>query len=959
MGIVEKLNAIKDTVPHYWPIGAFIHHNPLKGFEGMKFKEGLDNAQDIFGGQVYMAPDYYVERYSDGRIKPEHLEKNLKLLLEKENLDTCLQDAIDFMIKVSPTWKSLRSYAALKVENIDASLHSYLEEHALCNNKEAWIASLTKNMTLYEIHDALFDTSEKELIEKDVIEFVARFLDQQQTTFSMADRDLGMFKAFQLYEDIDYVTDVESFVEEALETLKVENVQEYFLTHILKLHGWAGYIKYRSEDQEYFPQQEHPSTLMDYMAIRLHYEMKYMRGEAINNFDKLRNYIEENQPYAILKLLQARGKLTGTYNDAMEEGTNYQEILDAYITDEINLNSVRVQLAKKELPDSQMSLIEFSNFANLLKKEEGYIWLKSLEDSYITDHVEAFLQAPSDEDKPISSTIFCLDVRSEVMRRKVEASGPYTTYGAGGFLGIPIQFVEFDKAHHLNLAPAVIKPKNIIFEIPVETHEEYNSKKGIQKTTKKVLSDLKNNPYTPYIMVESIGWLFGVKLFGKTFFPKKTNALFQKFKPKKPKTTYTLDKLSEQEIEKYMKKLHVNIIKEVMTTQYDTKLNDADIENVWQYLVFGSKLRVKISENILDKLEYGYHISKEDYETQKEKLKRVGFTEDEQVLYIENLLKMIGLVDNFPKFVVISGHGSCSDNNPFESALDCGACGGSSSLPNARTHCMIGNKPEIRAKLRERGVNIPDDTVFIPSLHNTTTDEMSFYDTDVLSEADKILFDKMDEDFKAASLASREERVKVLPNAKTEEDLFIKTMDWTEPRPEWGLARNMGVFAGPRDTLKHMEFGNRLFLHSYDADIDDDNAEILTRIFNGPLVVGEWINLEHYFATVDNAVYGAGSKVYHNVVSKVGVYNGNYSDLKIGLPTQSVSVEGDAYHEPVRLLTYMEAPLETVGKAVENANPDVREFILNEWIRPVVIDKAAKKVYSFENGDFVVIKELG
>ena len=73
MSILEKLNAIKDTVPHYWPIGAFIHHNPLKGFEGMKFKEGLDKAQSIFGGKAYMDPDYYIERFNDGRIKTEQL----------------------------------------------------------------------------------------------------------------------------------------------------------------------------------------------------------------------------------------------------------------------------------------------------------------------------------------------------------------------------------------------------------------------------------------------------------------------------------------------------------------------------------------------------------------------------------------------------------------------------------------------------------------------------------------------------------------------------------------------------------------------------------------------------------------------------------------------------------------------------------------------------------------------
>lgn len=145
-------------------------------------------------------------------------------------------------------------------------------------------------------------------------------------------------------------------------------------------------------------------------------------------------------------------------------------------------------------------------------------------------------------------------------------------------------------------------------------------------------------------------------------------------------------------------------------------------------------------------------------------------------------------------------------------------------------------------------------------------------------------------------------------------------------------------------------------MHSYDWKIDNDDAEILTRIFDGPLIVGEWINLEHYFSTVDNHVYGAGSKVYHNIVSKVGVFSGNYSDLKIGLPTQSVYLEGKAYHEPVRLLSFVEAPLELAGKAVENSI--AKEFILNEWIRPIIVDREAKKVYSYENGEFIVIKEI-
>ncbi len=267
---------------------------------------------------------------------------------------------------------------------------------------------------------------------------------------------------------------------------------------------------------------------------------------------------------------------------------------------------------------------------------------------------------------------------------------------------------------HLHLLLRIIKPQNIVFEIPVESHEDYNSKKGINKTTKKVLSDLKNNPYTPYIMVEAIGWMFGIKLFGKTFFPEKTNKLFNNIKPKKPKTTFTLDKLTINEIEKYIRRLHTNIINEVLTTQSDTVLNKDELFVLWEHLVFNKDLCIKsspdiikISPDIISKLKHAYHITGKDYTLQKEKLAQVGFTIDEQVMYLENLLKMIGLVKDFPKFVTIAGHGSISDNNPFESALDCGACGGSISLPNARALCMIGNKNEVREKLREKGIDIP------------------------------------------------------------------------------------------------------------------------------------------------------------------------------------------------------------------------------------------------------------
>ncbi|QSZ42555.1 DUF2309 family protein [Sulfurimonas aquatica] len=957
MGIIEKLDAIKGNVPHYWPIGSFIHHNPLKGFEHLGFKDGLNKAKKIYGGKVYMEPSYYLKFYNEGKISHSILEENLKEVLKVDGLAEYYDLAMKCLLEVNPQWNHFRKQADNKEHPIDEELLAYLDEEFSYHNKERWLKQITKHMTLYEINDILFHRDDKEVIEKSVIEYITRFLDEDQTTLPMENRELGMFETFKLYEDFDYPHNSEAFVEEALEKLKVKNKERYLLTHILKLHGWAGFIKYRSEDPGYFPQQQNPSSLMDYMAIRLYYELAYLQHRKINNFDLLHDYSLANASYVVLKMLKHNYSLPGKYIDAMEKSSNYDDILERYVQEELQLDAKQVHLSNDILKNTNIPLVELAKIMEVLREEEGYIWMKSLEDTYIHSFIDEMKLTDEPEiERPLASVTMCLDVRSETARRAIESTGNYTTYGAGGFLGFPIAFVEFDKTNEQLLCPAVVKPANIVFEIAKETDNEYKSKKTINKTTKKVISDLKNNPYTPYIMVEAIGWIFGINLFGKTFAPQKTEKFFANFKAKKPKTTYTLDKLSNEEIELYVNKLHIHLINEALINHSSSKYTDDEIQEIRDHLVIGNTLSFDVPLEFLNILKNNYNVSEDDYELQKIKLSKVGFTLEEKVQYLYNFLMMIGQIDNFAEFVILSGHVSMSDNNPFESALDCGACGGKSSLPNNRALCMIANSQEVREAIAKKGIIIPEDVRFIPSLHITTTDQIEFHDTDILTQAEMKRFSVVMKDFEKASAIARYERVAQLPYTKTQNDIMIKSMDWSETRPEWGLAGVMGVFAGPRKSIKHMPFGNRLFMHSYDSKLDNEDADILTRIFDGPLVVGEWINLEHYFATVDNAIYGAGSKVYHNVVSKVGVFNGNYSDLKIGLPTQSVLLEGQAYHEPVRLLTYMEAPLELVGKAVEKSV--AKEFILNEWIRPIIVDKAAGKVYSFESGDFKVIKEF-
>ena len=127
-------------------------------------------------------------------------------------------------------------------------------------------------------------------------------------------------------------------------------------------------------------------------------------------------------------------------------------------------------------------------------------------------------------------------------------------------------------------------------------------------------------------------------------------------------------------------------------------------------------------------------------------------------------------------------------------------------------------------------------------------------------------------------------------------------------RPEWGLAGNAAFIVAPRERSRHIDLEGRAFLHDYRFEDDKDHA-ILEAIMTGPLVVAHWINFQYYASTVDNARYGCGNKVLHNIVGgHLGVFEGNGGDLRIGLSLQSLH-DGERWvHAPLRLAVFIEAP---------------------------------------------------
>ncbi len=312
-----------------------------------------------------------------------------------------------------------------------------------------------------------------------------------------------------------------------------------------------------------------------------------------------------------------------------------------------------------------------------------------------------------------------------------------------------------------------------------------------------------------------------------------------------------------------------------------------------------------------------------------------GIAPDDRVALAHGMLKNLGLTGDFARLVLLCGHGSETVNNPYGSGLDCGACGGHAGDANARVGAALLNDPEVRARLTaEHGIDVPETTWFLAGLHNTTTDDVTLFDLETVPASHAGDVAGLRENLAVAGKRSRIERSALLGLSPDEADLDdevrSRARDWSQVRPEWGLAGNAAFVAAPRSRTRQANLGGRVFLHDYDHHADPDNS-ILELIMTAPMVVANWINLQYFGSTVNNEVFGSGNKVLHNVVGTLGVCLGNNGDLQTGLPLQSVH-DGTRYiHEPIRLHVFLEAPRDRID-AVLAAHDAVRELVDHQWL---------------------------
>ena len=332
---------------------------------------------------------------------------------------------------------------------------------------------------------------------------------------------------------------------------------------------------------------------------------------------------------------------------------------------------------------------------------------------------------------------------------------------------------------------------------------------------------------------------------------------------------------------------------------------------------------------------------------------QIGFTIEEMANRVEGLLRSIGLITDFAPLIYVLGHGASSANNTHYAGYDCGACSGRPGSVNARVVSHMGNHPKVRQILKSRGLEIPVSTQFIGGMHDTSRDEMVYYDLKVLSDSNFKQHILNAKKFEAALISNAKERSRrfVLINSKKSalkihKKVKLRTVSLFEPRPELNHATNALALVGRRNFSKNIFLDRRSFLNSFDYSTDMEGDFLLT-ILNAVAPVCGGINLEYYFSRVDNNKLGAGTKLPHNVMGLLGVANGIDGDLRTGLPSQMIEV-----HDPLRLLVVVEHFPSVVLKTIQR-NPSTYEWFKNDWVKLAAVNPETKEIYVFSEEKFI------
>ena len=705
----------------------------------------------------------------------------------------------------------------------------------------------------------------------------------------------------------------------------------YLQALALELPGWSGMFQWREQHPHYLGLPAEV-RLADYLAVRLVLEHLYCRKLTSDQWQvdasitALRGYFHRNQDEFFVRyhaynttLPEYLQHLAVQFLDSQEDISPQEwhqlahQILTWNLAPETiipvgtdiyrkawRLFHLAQHLSWDANTFAQQSADDLARLLHILQtlddpNTSGYLWLRAYEQHFHEQVFSALLHkhalpAPA-ETVPAAQLIFCMDDREESVRRHLEELAPdLATFGAAGVFGLPHNWQALDAPQPLKLAQPVVTAIHAFREQATPAGQTQLAQHQRRQPFLRWLQGWKNHRMRHGVVGTALALpLFApfalLELIGRGFMP-----------------------------------------------QY------------WHD--FRQKLQQQISVVVPSWVQYS---ATEVLACPTGEHNQLGLSEAEKVTKVAAFLKLTGFTHDFAPLVVLMAHRSLHLNNPHLLGYGCGACSGRFGGPNARAFAGMANETAVRTRLAaEHGISIPAATVFVASEHDTTSDALVWFDTDLLPASHQAVFTRVQQATQQAVQNAAHERCRKFASAparlsarKAQQHVQARAVSPDQVRAELGHQGCALAFIAPRSLSKGIFWDRRSFLISYDPHRDVDGQWLEAQL-QGNGVVGVGIQLDYYFSRMQSGFFGSGSKATHNLTGFFGVMEGGSSDLRTGLAQQMVEL-----HEPMRLLVVVEAELATLEQ-IYHRHAYLRQLLDNAWVLLAVKPPLRNEIHLFK-----------
>ena len=213
---------------------------------------------------------------------------------------------------------------------------------------------------------------------------------------------------------------------------------------------------------------------------------------------------------------------TGYIKHRSQYETNWQKKFPISLSEYL---SVRLLIAKKlNIPFLQLENAPKVNNDIL---DLQHLWLQAWENTWqktiSKDLASEIIDDPQKSEKiklPHAQFAFCIDTRSELMRRHLEKVGNYETFGYAGFFGIAMDYQNKNDGIIKKACPPIVDSAYLVSEIPKKNNSEktrkFEEKIERKRFTNYFLSRLKNMLPSAFGYVEGSGLLYSMALANRT-----------------------------------------------------------------------------------------------------------------------------------------------------------------------------------------------------------------------------------------------------------------------------------------------------------------------------------------------------------------------------------------------------------------------------------------------------------